>query len=154
MCFFKVFNLHDGSGLFTLHGHCGPITTALLAPAFEENSIVGGVAVDLRSIGAIIASGAQDGSLCVWDLQTGACVYRLVYSYTETLMYYFTYILDIFLLIWIVSSVQAHNGNVAAITFTSSYIVSLGSDEKLCVWERFQGHLLNTVQMVCYLFII
>ena len=58
--------------------------------------------------------------LCVWDLTTGACVY----------------------------SIQAHDGAVLSLAYSPSYVVSMGSDEKLCVWERFQGHLINTIHLV------
>ena len=58
--------------------------------------------------------------LCVWDLTTGACVY----------------------------SIQAHEGAVLSLAYSPSYVVSMGSDEKLCVWERFQGHLINTINLV------
>lgn len=43
---------------------------------------------------------------------------------------------------------EAHDGAVAAMTYSSSYVLSLGTDERLCVWDRFHGHLLNTIQMV------
>ena len=42
-------------------------------------------------------------------------------------------------------SIQAHDGAVAAITCSASYIISIGTDERLCVWERFQGHLLHAL---------
>lgn len=42
-------------------------------------------------------------------------------------------------------SIQAHDGTVAAITCSVSYVISIGTDEKLCVWERFQGHLLHAL---------
>ena len=58
--------------------------------------------------------------LCVWDLTTGACVY----------------------------SIQAHDGAVLSLAYSPSYVVSMGSDEKLCVWERFHGHLINTINLV------
>ena len=58
--------------------------------------------------------------LCVWDLTTGACVY----------------------------SIQAHDGAVLSLAHSPSYVVSMGSDEKLCVWERFHGHLINTINLV------
>lgn len=113
----KVFCIADGSALFTLHGHCGPITSV-----FVDGSLGGvsgeDVTVDM-GVGAIIGSGSQDGMLCVWELVTGACVY----------------------------SVQAHDGIITTLNCTTSYILSLGGDDKLCVWERFQGHLLNTVQL-------
>lgn len=68
---------------------------------------------------ATSGSGSQDGMLCVWDLVTGACMY----------------------------SVQAHDGPVLALTYSASYVISLGSDERTCVWERFQGHLLNAIAL-------
>lgn len=42
-------------------------------------------------------------------------------------------------------SIQAHDGAVAAITCSASYVISIGTDERLCVWERFQGHLLHAL---------
>ncbi|KAJ8916296.1 hypothetical protein NQ315_016437 [Exocentrus adspersus] len=97
----KVFRLEDGSPLYTLHGHCGPITCLFMDRVSPATS----------------GSGSQDGMLCVWDLQTGACVY----------------------------SIQAHNGSITSLTYSASYVISLGTDDRLCVWERFQGHLLNTI---------
>lgn len=68
----------DGSALFTLHGHCGPITSVFMdGGSLEALGSEGEVAVDL-GVGAIIGSGSQDGMLCVWDVGTGACVYRWV----------------------------------------------------------------------------
>ena len=66
----------DGSALFTLHGHCGPITSVFVnGGSLEALGSEVEVAVDL-GVGAIIGSGSQDGMLCVWDVVTGACVYR------------------------------------------------------------------------------
>ncbi|CAG9558135.1 unnamed protein product [Danaus chrysippus] len=67
----------------------------------------------------IAGSGSQDGLLCVWDLHTGACLY----------------------------SMQAHDGAVTSLAYTASYVVSAGADERLCIWDRFQGHMLNTVHI-------
>lgn len=44
-----------------------------------------------------------------------------------------------------VYSIQAHDGVITSLTYSASYVISLGSDDRLCVWERFQGHLLNTI---------
>lgn len=99
----KVFKLDDGSPIYTLHGHCGPITCLFID----------------RINPATSGSGSQDGMLCVWDLLTGACVF----------------------------TTQAHDGSIISLTYSESYVISLGSDEKLCVWERFQGHLLNTIHV-------
>lgn len=45
-------------------------------------------------------------------------------------------------------SIQAHDGTIFALAYSDSYVISLGQDEKLCVWDRFQGHLLNTIAVV------
>lgn len=100
----QVYRLEDASPLYTLHGHCGPITCLFIDRVSPMMS----------------GSGSQDGLLCVWDLLTGACMY----------------------------SIQAHDGSVTSLTYSASYVISLGADDKLCVWERFQGHLLNTINVV------
>lgn len=64
-------------------------------------------------------SGSQDGLLCVWDLITGACMY----------------------------SIQAHDGAILSLVCASSYVISLGADERIYIWERFQGNLLNTINV-------
>lgn len=101
---FKVFKLDIGNLLYTLHGHCGPIT-CLFIDHFQPDT--GG-------------SGSQDGLLCVWEFLTGACMY----------------------------SIQAHNGAIVSLVCAPSYVISVGADERLCVWERFQGHLLNTINIM------
>lgn len=64
-------------------------------------------------------SGSQDGLLCVWDFVTGACMY----------------------------SIQAHDGAIVSLICSSSYVISMGTDERLYIWERFQGNLLNTINV-------
>ena len=51
-------------------------------------------------------------------------------------------------------SIQAHDGAVLSLAHSPSYVVSMGSDEKLCVWERFHGHLINTINLVSNIFTI
>lgn len=99
----QVFQLDTCKLLFTLHGHCGPIT-CLFIDHYQHDT--GG-------------SGSQDGLLCVWELLTGACMY----------------------------SIQAHDGSIVSLACAPSYVISVGADERLCVWERFQGHLLNTINI-------
>ncbi|KOX73423.1 Sterol regulatory element-binding protein cleavage-activating protein [Melipona quadrifasciata] len=99
------FKLEDQLPLYTLHGHCGPISCLFIDRMSPMTS----------------GSGSQDGLLCVWDfyfLFIGTCMY----------------------------SIHAHDGTVAAITCSVSYVISIGTDERLCVWERFQGHLLHALQ--------
>ncbi|XP_028042976.1 sterol regulatory element-binding protein cleavage-activating protein [Bombyx mandarina] len=57
----KVFSSAELTPLFTLHGHCGPITSCFIDHATPT----------------IAGSGSQDGLLCVWDLHTGACLYSM-----------------------------------------------------------------------------
>ncbi|XP_055390295.1 sterol regulatory element-binding protein cleavage-activating protein [Condylostylus longicornis] len=64
-------------------------------------------------------SGSQDGLLCIWDLYTGACMYNI----------------------------QAHDGSISSLACAPSYVISLGIDERVCVWERFQGNLLTTINI-------
>lgn len=58
--------------------------------------------------------------ICVWDLLTGACLY----------------------------SILAHDGAVLSLAHSPSYVISLGEDDKVCVWERCQGHLINSLSLV------
>ncbi|XP_077302118.1 SREBP cleavage activating protein isoform X2 [Arctopsyche grandis] len=98
----KVFSAYDLSGLYTLHGHCGPITCAFIDRFWH-----------------ISGSGSEDGLLCVWDLMSGACLY----------------------------SIQAHDGPISGLVYSESYVISLGTDERLCIWDRFRGHLLNSMNI-------
>lgn len=51
-------------------------------------------------------------------------------------------------------SIQAHDGAVSSVTYSASYVITVGADERICVWERFQGHLLNTIILVRFIYII
>uniref|UniRef100_A0A182Y706 Sterol regulatory element-binding protein cleavage-activating protein n=1 Tax=Anopheles stephensi TaxID=30069 RepID=A0A182Y706_ANOST len=97
----KVYRADNHLMLYTLHGHCGPITCLF---------------IDQWQSG-MAGSGSQDGLLCVWDLTTGACMYKI----------------------------QAHDDSIVALVGSPSYVISLGLDERIRVWDRFQGHPLNTI---------
>uniref|UniRef100_A0A182N3C3 Sterol regulatory element-binding protein cleavage-activating protein n=1 Tax=Anopheles dirus TaxID=7168 RepID=A0A182N3C3_9DIPT len=97
----KVYRADSHLLLYTLHGHCGPITCLF---------------IDQWQSG-MAGSGSQDGLLCVWDLTTGACMYKI----------------------------QAHDDSIVALVGSPSYVISLGLDERIRVWDRFQGHPLNTI---------
>lgn len=45
-------------------------------------------------------------------------------------------------------NLQAHDDSIVSMACAPSYIISLGLDERLRVWERFQGHLLNTINVI------
>ncbi|XP_076652872.1 SREBP cleavage activating protein [Halictus rubicundus] len=57
----KVYRLEDQLPLYTLHGHCGPISCLFIDRMSPMTS----------------GSGSQDGLLCVWDLLTGTCMYSI-----------------------------------------------------------------------------
>lgn len=63
------------------------------------------------------ASGCQDGLLCVWDLNRGVCMYKI----------------------------EAHDDSIVALACSPSYVISLGLDERIRVWDRFQGQPLTTM---------
>lgn len=50
-----LYRLEDQLPLYTLHGHCGPISCLFIDRISPMTS----------------GSGSQDGLLCVWDLLTG-----------------------------------------------------------------------------------
>lgn len=64
-------------------------------------------------------SGLQDGRLFVWDLIKGFCTYEI----------------------------KAHDGAILSLACAHSYVISLGLDKRLCIWERFLGNLLNTINV-------
>lgn len=49
-------------------------------------------------------------------------------------------------------SVQSHDGAVLGLTCSASYVISIGQDDKICVWDRFHGHQLNSIQIVRFYF--
>lgn len=79
----------------------------------------GGIsAIHVEKPGASTAvSGCQDGLVCVWDLMTGTCAYSLT----------------------------AHRGAVLSLRTTRLYLLSLGADSRLRIWDKSQGHLLHTL---------
>ena len=58
----KVWRIESLTAMYSLHGHCGPITALFIDEAFPSSTA---------------ASGSQDGMLCLWDLGSGTCVYSL-----------------------------------------------------------------------------
>ena len=66
------------------------------------------------------ASGAEDGVVRLWDLMTGACVHKL----------------------------RGHSATVTSVICTTLYVISVGMDDQLCVWERCKGYLLHYIPSV------
>ncbi|XP_041365861.1 sterol regulatory element-binding protein cleavage-activating protein-like isoform X2 [Gigantopelta aegis] len=99
----KVFRLEDCLCLYTLHGHVSNVTALCLdkCPPYAA------------------ASGSADGSVRLWDLLTGTCVYDF----------------------------KGHDGSIVTLTATLHYIISLGLDDKICIWERSRGQMLHSLEM-------
>uniref|UniRef100_A0A8C2G2J3 SREBF chaperone n=1 Tax=Cyprinus carpio TaxID=7962 RepID=A0A8C2G2J3_CYPCA len=96
----RVYRLEDSCCLFTLQGHSGGITAIYIDQTM------------------VLASGGQDGAICVWDVLTGSRV----------------------------SHVYGHRGDVTSLVCTTSCIISSGLDDLICIWDRSTGIKLYSIQ--------
>ncbi|XP_059520907.1 sterol regulatory element-binding protein cleavage-activating protein [Myotis daubentonii] len=96
----RVFRLEDSCCLFTLQGHSGAITAVYIDQTM------------------VLASGGQDGAICLWDVLTGSRV----------------------------SHMFAHRGDVTSLTCTTSCVISSGLDDLICIWDRSTGIKLYSIQ--------
>ncbi|PKK19212.1 hypothetical protein A306_00000138, partial [Columba livia] len=95
-----VFRLEDSCCLFTLQGHSGAITAVYMDQTM------------------VLASGGQDGAICLWDVLTGSKV----------------------------SHMYAHRGDVTSLTCTASCVISSGLDDVISIWDRSSGIKLYSIQ--------
>ncbi|KAK2519582.1 sterol regulatory element-binding protein cleavage-activating protein [Columba livia] len=96
----RVFRLEDSCCLFTLQGHSGAITAVYMDQTM------------------VLASGGQDGAICLWDVLTGSKV----------------------------SHMYAHRGDVTSLTCTASCVISSGLDDVISIWDRSSGIKLYSIQ--------
>ncbi|XP_037985938.1 sterol regulatory element-binding protein cleavage-activating protein [Motacilla alba alba] len=96
----RVFRLEDSCCLFTLQGHSGAITAVYIDQTM------------------VLASGGQDGAICLWDVLTGSRV----------------------------SHMFAHRGDVTSLTCTASCVISSGLDDVISIWDRSSGIKLYSIQ--------
>ncbi|XP_027766113.1 sterol regulatory element-binding protein cleavage-activating protein-like, partial [Empidonax traillii] len=96
----QVFRLEDSCCLFTLQGHSGAITAVYMDQTM------------------VLASGGQDGAICLWDVLTGSRV----------------------------SHMFAHRGDVTSLTCTTSCVISSGLDDVISIWDRSSGTKLYSIQ--------
>ncbi|XP_042521800.1 sterol regulatory element-binding protein cleavage-activating protein [Dipodomys spectabilis] len=96
----RVFRLEDSCCLFTLQGHSGAITTVYIDQTM------------------VLASGGQDGAVCLWDVLSGSRV----------------------------SHMFAHRGDVTSLTCTTSCVISSGLDDLINIWDRSTGIKLYSIQ--------
>lgn len=68
----------------------------------------------------VLASGGQDGAICLWDVLTGSRV----------------------------SHVYGHRGDVTSLVCTTTCVISSGLDDLICVWDRSTGIKLYSIQQV------
>lgn len=68
----------------------------------------------------VLASGGQDGAICLWDVLTGSRV----------------------------SHMFAHRGDVTSLTCTTSCVISSGLDDLISIWDRSTGIKLYSIQQV------
>lgn len=72
--------------------------------------------MSLQTMG--LASGGQDGAICLWDVLTGSRV----------------------------SHMYAHRGDVTSLTCTTSCVISSGLDDVISIWDRSSGIKLYSIQ--------
>ncbi|KAM5126862.1 LOW QUALITY PROTEIN: sterol regulatory element-binding protein cleavage-activating protein-like, partial [Mantella aurantiaca] len=96
----RVYRLDDACCLFTLQGHSGGITAIYI----DETMV--------------LASGGQDGSICLWDVLTGSRV----------------------------SHMHGHRGDVTSLICTTSYVISSGLDDVISIWDRSSAIKLYSIQ--------
>ncbi|XP_033855822.1 sterol regulatory element-binding protein cleavage-activating protein-like [Acipenser ruthenus] len=96
----RVYRLEDSCCLFTLQGHSGGITALYIDQTM------------------VLASGGQDGAICLWDVLTGSRV----------------------------SHMYGHRGDVTSLICTSSCVISSGLDDLICIWDRSTGIKLYSIQ--------
>uniref|UniRef100_A0A4W6CB58 Sterol regulatory element-binding protein cleavage-activating protein n=1 Tax=Lates calcarifer TaxID=8187 RepID=A0A4W6CB58_LATCA len=96
----RVYRLEDSCCLFTLQGHSGGITAIYIDQTM------------------VLASGGQDGAICLWDVLTGSRV----------------------------SHVFGHRGDVTSLVCTTSCVISSGLDDLICIWDRSTGIKLYSIQ--------
>jgi WD40 repeat protein len=70
----------------------------------------------------VAASGSVDASVRLWDIQSGACLHKLT----------------------------GHDATVVSVAMapTSGHVISVATDDRLCIWETVTGNLLHCLQLV------
>lgn len=68
----------------------------------------------------VLASGGQDGAICLWDVLTGSRV----------------------------SLMHGHRGDITSLICTTSYVISSGLDDVISIWDRSSAIKLYSIQQV------
>uniref|UniRef100_A0A8C3KG00 Sterol regulatory element-binding protein cleavage-activating protein n=1 Tax=Calidris pygmaea TaxID=425635 RepID=A0A8C3KG00_9CHAR len=92
-------------------------TLRVRLPPLLPGDIVGPCGT-LWDLTMVLASGGQDGAICLWDVLTGSKV----------------------------SHMYAHRGDVTSLTCTTSCVISSGLDDVISIWDRSSGIKLYSIQ--------
>ncbi|ENN74406.1 hypothetical protein YQE_08991, partial [Dendroctonus ponderosae] len=139
----KVYRVENGDRLYTLHGHCGPITCLFID----------------RVCPATSGSGSQDGMLCVWDLLSGTCMYSIqahdgcISSLTYSASYVISLGIDERLCVW--ERFQGHLLNTIVIgqvfsnhiLMLAPHLVVTGRNGGLVIWDVRNGDCVRTITL-------
>ncbi|XP_057669647.1 sterol regulatory element-binding protein cleavage-activating protein isoform X1 [Diorhabda carinulata] len=139
----KVFKLEDGNPVYTLHGHCGPITCLFIDRVNPATS----------------GSGSQDGMLCVWDLLTGACMYSIqahdgsISSLTYSESYVISLGTDERLCVWerfqgnLLTTIYVSHTFSTQVLMLAQHLVVTARSGGLIVWDVRTGDCVRTITL-------
>ncbi|KAL1513489.1 hypothetical protein ABEB36_002893 [Hypothenemus hampei] len=139
----KVHRVENGELLYSLHGHCGPITCLFID----------------RIHPATFGSGSQDGMLCVWDLISGACMYNIqahdgsITSLAYSASYVISLGVDERLCVW--ERFQGHLLNTILVghvfsndvLMLTSHLAVTGRNGGLVIWDVRNGDCVRTITL-------
>ncbi|XP_057319656.1 sterol regulatory element-binding protein cleavage-activating protein [Microplitis mediator] len=140
----KVFRLEDLVPMYTLHGHCGPISCLFIDRISPMTS----------------GSGSQDGLLCVWDLLNGTCVYSIqahddaIAAITCSASYVISIGTDERLCVWerfqghLLHTLPAHRAaySLQLVMLTHQLLITSNQDS-LVVWDVRTGEPMREVRL-------
>ncbi|XP_066255136.1 sterol regulatory element-binding protein cleavage-activating protein [Euwallacea similis] len=139
----KVHRVETGDLLYTLHGHCGPITCLFID----------------RVCPATSGSGSQDGMLCVWDLLSGTCMYSIqahdgcITSLTYSASYVISLGIDERLCVWerfqghLLNSILVGQVFSNHILMLAPHLVITGRNGGLVIWDVRHGECVRTISL-------
>ncbi|CAH0556664.1 unnamed protein product [Brassicogethes aeneus] len=139
----KVHRLDDGNPMYTLHGHCGPITCLFIDRVNPTTS----------------GSGSQDGMLCVWDLLTGTCMYNIeahngsIMSLTYSASYVISLGSDERLCVWerfqghLLNTINIPQAFSNHVLMLAPHLVMTARSGGLVVWDVRSGDCVRTIAL-------
>ncbi|XP_044750724.1 sterol regulatory element-binding protein cleavage-activating protein isoform X2 [Coccinella septempunctata] len=139
----KLSKLEDGRPVYTLHGHCGPIT-CMFIDALKPS---------------LSGSGSQDGMLCIWDLSTGTCLYNIqahngcITSLTYSPSYVISLATDDKMCVWerfqghLLTTIQISQTFSSPLTMLAPHLVVTARTDSLAIWDCRSGQCVRTIQL-------